>query len=174
MGKMSQTSEAKGATKANECGGGKCTGQKQKGGASTLAAEVYKNTKMGADSIIDLLAHAKDGRLKREMTSELNKYEALASRAAKLSRERGEEPREEGALTKAAVKMSMAVNTMADPSDSHIAEMMIQGANMGVTDLRRAISAEEAGESTDREAVTLARETVSFEEDSAERLKAFL
>lgn len=70
--------------------------------------------------------------------------------------------------------MSMAVNTMTDSSDPHIAEMMIQGANMGVTDLRRSISAEEAGACPDREAVTLARETVSFEEDSAERLKAFL
>lgn len=177
MSKMNSKGEerqSKSTAAAGDNCRGNCQKEKAKGGASTLAAEVYKNTKMGADSIIDLLGHAKDERLKLEMTSELNRYEALASRAAKLSRERGEEPREEGALTKAAVKMSMAVNTMTDSSDPHIAEMMIQGANMGVTDLRRSISAEEAGACPDREAVTLARETVSFEEDSAERLKAFL
>ena len=63
---------------------------------------------------------------------------------------------------------------MADSSASHIAEMMIQGAGMGVTDLRRAISAEERLEKPDAEAVALARETVRFEESSAEKLKAFL
>lgn len=77
-------------------------------------------------------------------------------------------------MTRAAVKMSMAVNTMTDSSASHIAEMMIQGANMGVTDLRRAISAEERSGEPNREAVALARETVSFEEGTAEKLKAFL
>ena len=92
----------------------------------SLAAEIYKNTKMGADSITDLIGHVKDGELRLEMTAELDRYEELASRAAKLTREKGEEPKEEGALTRAAAKMSMAVNTMSDPSASHIAEMMIQ------------------------------------------------
>lgn len=140
----------------------------------SLVAEIYKNTKMGADSITDLIGHVKDGELRLEMTAELDRYEELASRAAKLTREKGEEPKEEGALTRAAAKMSMAVNTMSDPSASHIAEMMIQGADMGVTGLRRAISAEEECPSPDREAMALAKETVSFEEGTVEKLKAFL
>lgn len=144
------------------------------GNKMSLASEVYKNTKMGADSITDLLGHVKNKDLKLEMTSELDRYEELASKAAKLSRENGEEPKQEGAMTRAAVKMSMAVNTMTDSSASHIAEMMIQGANMGVTDLRRAISTEEKGNEPNREAVALAKETVSFEENSVEKLKAFL
>lgn len=146
----------------------------KKENGKSLAAEIYKNTKMGADSITDLIGHVENEKLRVEMTSELDRYEELASRAAKLSRDRGEEPKEEGALAKAAVKMSMAVNTMADSSASHIAEMMIQGAGMGVTDLRRAISVEERLEKPDAEAVALARETVRFEESSAEKLKAFL
>ena len=140
----------------------------KKENGKSLAAEIYKNTKMGADSITDLIGHVENEKLRVEMTSELDRYEELASR------DRGEEPKEEGALAKAAVKMSMAVNTMTDSSASHIAEMMIQGAGMGVTDLRRAISAEERLEKPDAEAVALARETVRFEESSAEKLKAFL
>lgn len=147
--------------------------EKNENGRS-LASEVYKNTKMGAESITDLLGHVRDEKLRLEMTAELDRYEELASRAATLSRECGEEPKQEGAMTRAAVKMSMAVNTMTDSSASHIAEMMIQGANMEVTDLRRAISAEERSGEPNREAVALARETVSFEEGTAEKLKAFL
>ena len=147
--------------------------EKNENGRS-LASEVYKNTKMGAESITDLLGHVRDEKLRLEMTAELDRYEELASRAATLSREGGEEPKQEGAMTRAAVKMSMAVNTMTDSSASHIAEMMIQGANMGVTALRRAISAEERSGEPNREAVALARETVSFEEGTAEKLKAFL
>ena len=147
--------------------------EKNENGRS-LASEVYKNTKMGAESITDLLGHVRDEKLRLEMTAELDRYEELASSAATLSREGGAEPKQEGAMTRAAVKMSMAVNTMTDSSASHIAEMMIQGANMGVTDLRRAISAEERSGEPNREAVALARETVSFEEGTAEKLKAFL
>ena len=147
--------------------------EKNENGRS-LASAVYKNTKMGAESITDLLGHVRDEKLRLEMTAELDRYEELASRAATLSREGGEEPKLEGAMTRAAVKMSMAVNTMTDSSASHIAEMMIQGANMGVTDLRRAISAEERSGEPNREAVALAREKVSFEEGTAEKLKAFL
>lgn len=126
----------------------------KKENGKSLAAEIYKNTKMGADSITDLIGHVENEKLRVEMTSELDRYEELASRAAKLSRDRGEEPKEEGALAKAAVKMSMAVNTMADSSASHIAEERL--------------------EKPDAEAVALARETVRFEESSAEKLKAFL
>lgn len=140
----------------------------------SLVSEVYKNTKMGADSITDLMSHVKDEKLRLEMTSELDRYEELASKAAKLSRDNGEEPKREGPMTRAAVKMSMAVNTMSDPSSSHIAEMMIQGANMGVTDLRRAVSAEEKETEPNREALALANETIGFEERAVEKLKAFL
>ncbi len=147
---------------------------KSKESGEALAAQIYKNAKMGSDSITDLLGHVKNEKLKQEMTTELDGYEKLAAKAAKLTREDGDEPREESLLAKAAVKMSMAVNTMTDPSASHIAEMMIQGANMGVTELRRAVSAEEKCVAPDREAIALARETVSFEEGTIEALKAFL
>lgn len=49
----------------------------------SLAAEIYKNTKMGADSITDLIGHVKDGELRLEMTAELDRYEELASRSRK-------------------------------------------------------------------------------------------
>ena len=108
----------------------------KKENGKSLAAEIYKNTKMGADSITDLIGHVENEKLRVEMTSELDRYEELASRAAKLSRDRGEEPKEEGALAKAAVKMSMAVNTMTDSSASHIAEMMMQGSMITPENIR--------------------------------------
>ena len=39
---------------------------------------LYKNVKMGADSIIDLMPKVKDQELRREMTSELEQYEKFA------------------------------------------------------------------------------------------------
>jgi hypothetical protein len=39
---------------------------------------LYKNVKMGADSIIDLMPKVKDDGLRAEMTAELEKYESFA------------------------------------------------------------------------------------------------
>ena len=76
-----------------------------------------------------------------------------------------------GLLTSVTLIFVAAVLTAAGVFDN-IAK--VAGAGMGVTDLRRAISAEERLEKPDTEAVALARETVRYEESSAEKLKAFL
>ena len=143
----------------------------KKENGKSLAAEIYKNTKMGADSITDLIGHVENEKLRVEMTSELDRYEELASRAAKLSRDRGEEPKEEGALAKAAVKMSMAVNTMADSSASHIAEMMIQGTNMGIIDINKALN---GTKNLSPQAAKQAKEMLSREQQYIDSLKRFL
>ena len=58
-------------------------------------------------------------------------------------------------------------------TSSHIADMMIQGATMGVTDTTKLIR-EYENTSCSEEALKLARDTVKYEEESIERLKKFL
>ncbi|MCQ2354305.1 MAG: hypothetical protein MJ102_04275 [Clostridia bacterium] len=135
--------------------------------------DIFKNVKMGADSIVNLMNRVKDETLKLEMTYELDRYEEFARRASTLMTERGLKAKEENPITKASAKIGMAMNTITDSTTPHLAEMLIQGSVMGVTDLLKQISvAEECG--IDGDAMQLAREAVDFEEDSTERLKKFL
>lgn len=134
---------------------------------------LYKNVKMGADSIIDLMPKVSDTKMREEMTAELEHYEKYAKEIRNLLFESGEEPKEESFMAKMMSKMGISINTMMDSTSSHIADMMIQGATMGVTDTTKLIR-EYENTSCSEEALKLARDTVKYEEESIERLKKFL
>ena len=70
---------------------------------------------------------------------------------------------------KMGAKMGMVMNTMLDTTTSHLAEMMINGATMGIIDLEKKLN-----DGGDGEAERLARDVLRFEKETAERLSTFL
>ena len=135
--------------------------------------ELYKNVKMGADSIIDLMPKVSDRGLREEMTAELEHYEGFAKEIRAILFEDGEEPKEESFMSRLGVKMGVMMNTMMDETTSHIADMMIQGATMGITDTTKLVR-ENENSSCSEAALALARRIIKYEEESIERLKEFL
>lgn len=135
--------------------------------------DIYSNVKMGTDSIINIMPKVKDEEMKSYMTSQLNEYEKYASDIKKRLESKGVEAKETGPITKISAKFGMNMNTMLDSTTSHIAEMMVQGSTMDITDLLQKISVyskhPECGES-----VRLAKEIVAFEERNVEKMKEFL
>ena len=140
--------------------------------ADTLAC-IYENVKMGGDSIVDLMPKVEDSRLKSDMSVQLSGYEKYATRARNELKEMGIEAEEKGFMTKAMAKVGMEFNTMMDTSLSHIAEMMIQGSNMGIVEMNKCINTCERGGCEDG-AVKLAQEIVEFEQQNLERMKKYL
>ena len=135
--------------------------------------EIYKNAKMGADSIINLLPKVKDDGMRSAMTMQLDGYERYAARAQKELEARGVEAKEENVMMRLSARFGMAFNTMLDSTTIHIAEMMIEGSNMGITDMTKLLNNFEV-RNGDSEAVRLAREVVRFEEHNLEMLKPYL
>jgi hypothetical protein len=76
-------------------------------------------------------------------------------------------------MAKMGVKMGVMMNTMMDNTSSHIADMMIQGATMGITDTTKLVR-ENENSSCSEEAIALAKKIIKYEEESIERLKEFL
>lgn len=135
--------------------------------------ELYKNMKMGADSIVNVSGRVKEGDFRDELARELDTYEKFSHEIGKLIHEAGETPKEEGIMSKMMAKMGMAMNTMTDSTTSHIAQMMIEGATMGITENTKLIHEyEEKGVS--EEALKLGRETVKYMEETVETLKKYL
>ena len=134
-----------------------------------LLNEVYKNTIMGRDSIINLLDKVSDNGLRSEMTDELSVYRRFAKEASEKLGERELEPKELPMTAKMGAKMGMAMDTMLDTTTSHLAEMMINGATMGIIDLEKKLN-----DGGDGEAERLARDVLRFEKETAERLSTFL
>ncbi len=145
----------------------------EKTATQEFLGELYKNMKMGSDSIVNILPKVNGKELRQELTAELDRYEEFAKEIAKELHASGEEAKEDNLLSKLGAKVGMAMNTMMDSTDSHIAQMMIEGATMGITENTKLIHEYENKNCSER-SLKLARETVRFMEDSVERMKNYL
>ena len=135
--------------------------------------QLYKNVKMGSDSIIRLLGKVSDGRFKSDLTDQLNGYEGFASKAKARLKEMGSEAKEENPVTKLWANIGMTMSTLTDSTDSHLAQLVAEGSTMGITD---GIKLLREYENTDvsEGALKLIREVIEFEERNLERAKSYI
>ncbi len=144
-----------------------------KNSTAELLNKMYKNMNMGKDSTLDLLAKVSDSALKSDMTLQLNGYEGMLKKINEHMRAAGEEPKEENFITKMSAKVGTAFNTMMDDSPSHIADMMIQGSTMGMTDNTKLLRDYENTDASEA-ALSICRSIIKFEEENIERMKKHL
>lgn len=137
------------------------------------AGMIYKNMKTGADSIINLLPKADDDSLRSHMTGILDGYEKFAADAKKILERENVEPREEGMMGKMGAKMGIGMKTMVDSSPSHIAELLMEGAVMGICETTRTMKSYEQQDGC-FDTLQISRDIVSFEEHNLDAAKAFL
>lgn len=138
-----------------------------------LLDSIYKNVKMGTDSINTVLPKVSNEFMKRDMTAQLENYSGFASRAATLLQEYGRKPEEEAITKKLSAKFGIAVNTMIDSTPSHIADMIIKGANMGIQEMETQITTGKML-NCDPKAISLAEDIITFEKESAAKMKPYL
>ncbi len=140
---------------------------------SEVLEAVYKNVKMAEDSILNLMPKVKDEQLKSDMTVQLSTFEAFASRAVKLLSDEGVKPEEEGFVTRMTAKMGSMMNTMRDSSTEHLAEMLVEGATMGVNDMMKQLR-ESENTSVSEAALRLTRDVCAYEEKIVKDMREYL
>ena len=89
-----------------------------------LLDSLYKNVKMGSDSIIKLMDKAKGQEFKAALTKQIDGYEKIAQKLRERLCSIGEAAKEENVMVKLWSSIGMAMETMTDSSDSHIAQMV--------------------------------------------------
>ena len=138
-----------------------------------MLEQLYKNVKMGSDSIIKLLNKVSDSKFKTDLTDQLNGYESFASKAKARLKEMGAEAKEENVMVKLWSSIGMTMSTLTDSTDSHLAQMVAEGSTMGITD---GIKLLRDYENTDvsEYALKLVREVIEFEERNLERAKKYI
>lgn len=104
-----------------------------------LLAEVHRNLVMGSESLVDVLPKVQDKFLRREITYELEEYAAHTQRTVALMAKYGISPQKPSAVKTLLTKGGIALNTLLDSSDEHIAEMIRRGTDVGVTQLSSTI-----------------------------------
>jgi len=133
--------------------------------------ELNKGACMGKDAIHFILDKVKDEELKTELNRQYEKYKEISDKINRLYPEySNKEPHETSAMNKAMTWYGIEMKTFMDDSTSKIAELLLQGTNMGIIEGRRLLN----HKGTDPEVHALVQEYVAMQEDAVEKLKSFL
>ena len=141
--------------------------------AEKLAEELYKNLSMGCDAYLDMLPRVEDNRLKTDITAAMCYYEKTIGKVKQYLLDHGAEPAERGMMAKMATKAGIAMNTAMDNSNSHITEMLIEGATMSITTAEKLANHAE-GKPDCAELVDICRDWAKFEQNHIDALKKYL
>ena len=148
-------------------------GDEKKSPSVELATELYKNITMGSDALLHLMPKVKDADLKTYMSAVLCYYEKTAGKVKTYLGEHGAKAQEEPMMNKMASRMGIAMNTAMDATSSHIAQMLIEGSTMAITEATRLTHRFEGQEGCS-EMLEIAQKLTEFEQNNIEKLKEFL
>lgn len=133
--------------------------------------ELNKGACMGQDAIHFILDKVEDDNLKEELLKQYSAYKEISNKIHELYPEYShDEPHETNAMNKAMTWYGIEMKTMMDDSTSKIAELLLQGTNMGIIEGRKLLNHKE----TDKEIHKLVQQYVNVQEKAVEKLKDFL
>lgn len=136
-----------------------------------LLQYVHETAEMGKLGLRDILGQIQDAELKNAVQAQMDEYKIIAGQSAELLRRKGETPKDPSLMARISSEVMAAVQTLADPSDSKIAELVIKGNNMGIT---KGLKHLHDYEGSDHQIRTLAEKLLATEQSNAEQMKPFL
>lgn len=136
-----------------------------------LLQEVYRAATMGEQAIRDVMPSVENPKLYAKIESQANAYRRIAGKSKRMLLAENAVPEESGLLQKMGLWGSIKMNTLKDNSTSHIAEMMIQGSNMGITEMNKQINAHPTADAGAKE---LGEEYIACEEKHVDSMTKFL
>ena len=133
--------------------------------------ELNKGACMGKDAIHFILDKVEDKALKEELNNQYKKYNEISDKINNIYQKYNDDkPHETGAMNKAMTWWGIEMKTMTDHTTSKIAELLLQGTNMGIIEGRRLLNQK----NTNDEIHSLVQEYVDMQEQAVEKLKTFL
>ncbi|MBQ9318987.1 MAG: hypothetical protein IJR82_05090 [Bacilli bacterium] len=133
--------------------------------------ELNKGACMGRDAIHFIMDKVKDENLKKELERQYAKYKETNEKICNLYPEYNDrEPHKTGPINKVMTWYGIEMKTLLDDSTSKIAELLMQGTNMGIIEGRRLLN----DKNMDEDVHQIAEEYVKFQEEAVEKLKPFL
>ena len=133
--------------------------------------ELNKGACMGKDAIKFIISKVTEEDLKKELKNQYTKYDDITKKIAKLYPEYSvKEPHETNTMNKVMTWYGIEMRTMVDDSTSKLAELLMQGTNMGIIEGRRLLN----HKGTDSEVHKIVQEYVDMQEDAVEVLKKYL
>ena len=134
--------------------------------------ELSKGACMGMDAIHFILDKIEDEEFKKSLTTQYEKYQDIEKKIRKVyaNYKVEDNPKETSMMNKAMTWYGIEMKTLTDTSNSKIAELLMQGTNMGIIEGRKLLN----NKKVDPDVEDLISEYVTMQEDSVENLKKYL
>jgi len=136
-----------------------------------LLSEIYRGSKMGVETINNLLTKVNDNSMYDELKYQMQSYEEISNEAYSEIIKRKSEPKDISPINKMSAKMSVGINTIISSNPSHVADMLIKGNTMGVTEMTKSLNSHSC---SDKEIQAFADRFIKLEQSNIDRLKKFL
>ena len=136
-----------------------------------ILQEIQRNTEMGMTAIETILDKIGNDEFSLQLSKQSLRYAEIHNRALDQILQNEGDVYRTNRITDMLLIGSIHANTAFNISTEHLAEMMIQGSNRGITSMWKSLK--HNGLAAD-ETVELAKELMYFEEKSIERLKEYL
>lgn len=136
-----------------------------------LLRDVARNARTGEEAISQLMEKVESAEMRGELDRELQQYQSTARQAESALAAAGGTPEPIGIMQKAGMWAGTQMNTLTDRSNAHIAEMVIQGATMGIIEMTKARN---SCPDADPGAAGIASRFIVDQNDIIERQKAYL
>lgn len=133
--------------------------------------EIQKNAEMAVKAIETLSDKVYEDDFVLQISRQALKYSDIRNRAMDKLLAARAEPVHQNYLSDFMLKMGIHMNTLLNTETGHLAEMMIQGTNRGITKMCRVLNHNPLKQSM---AVEMAKELVDFEEKNIRILKKYL
>ena len=104
-----------------------------------LLEAIVKCGEMGRGTLDHMSDINENGAFAASMQIQQNEYEAIREEAARQLAAMGRSVEQLSVMEKLNTAMGVKMNTLADKSARHMAEMLIQGSTMGIVDLTKAM-----------------------------------
>lgn len=137
----------------------------------TILNEINKAAKMGMDSISFVLKKVGDENMKENLTFQYSEYGKIVDRVNTEFDKYGEIPDAAPVSDKMMAWMGTQMNTMTDKSNSKIAELMIQGGDMGIIKCQKLLNHNQKADETVK---NILNDFVTLQKNDIEQMKKFL
>ena len=133
--------------------------------------ELNKGACMGMDAIKFVLDKVEDEEFHELLERQYDGYKKISDKICELYPEySSKEPHETSTINKVMTWYGIEMKTMLDKSNSKIAELLLEGTNMGIIEGRKLLN----HKGTDKEVEKLVSEYVKNQEKAVEDLKKYL
>ncbi len=133
--------------------------------------EIHKGACMGQDALSFVLDKVEDNNFKKVLQKQFDDYDDISKEIEELYPKYNDgKPHDTSLMNKAMTSMGIDMKTMNDHSNSKLAELLIQGVNMGIIEGRRILNKKEINDEVEK----LVSKYTQMQENNLDILKKYL